>query len=176
MPRLQTFFSAPLLVLLLLSSTSCGYTRKTALPRDIRTIHVDTFKNKINLGDVYAYEPGLEIKITNAVIRRLHLDGNLRVASREEADVVLEGDLIGFDQEGVRFTGLERIEEYRLYVAVDIRLRDIKTGETLWNEDNFSGDSSYFVTGPRSVSRTIATDRAVEKLARNVVDRIVEDW
>jgi len=163
-------------ILLLFLQASCGYTQKTVLPENFQKLHVDTFKNKISLADVYAYEPGLEIKITNAIIRRLHQDGNLKVTSREKSDVVLEGELVRFDQEGVRFTGLERVEEYRLYVVVSLRLRNLKTGQTLWEEPNFSGDASYFVLGPRAVSRAQAADRAVERLARNVVDRVVEDW
>ena len=168
----------PFLLLAVLWSIQpgCGYTRKTVLPANIHTIHVDTFKNKITLGRLYAYEPGLEIKITNAIIRRLHQDGNLKVVSREKADAILEGDLVGFDQEGLRFTGLERIEEYRLFIVTALRLRNLKTGDILWEEPNFSGDASYFVTGPRAVSRTIAADQAVDRLAHNIVDRVTEDW
>jgi len=147
-----------------------------SLPRDIKTVYVDTFQNKMVLGQIYAYEPGLEIKITKAVIRRLQMDGNLKVVKRENADAVLEGKLTGIEQAGLRFTGLERIEEYRLYLVVDLNLRDQKTGETLWKEQNFSGDATYFVTGPRAVSRGEAVERATERLARNIVDRIVEDW
>lgn len=154
----------------------CGYTKKMTLPHDIRTIHVDTFKNKVPLGNVYAYEPGMEIKITNAVIRRLQLDGNLKVLPADQADAILEGEMTGFDQEGTRFTSLERIEEYRLFITVAMRLKDPKTGEVLWEEGGFSGDASFFVTGPRAVSRSIATEQAIERLARNIVDRIVEDW
>ena len=165
-----------LLGLFLSLYSGCGYTQKTVLPNGIQTVHVETFQNKISLGRLYAYEPGLEIKITNAVIRRLHVDGNLKVVGREKADAILEGDLVGFDQEGVRFTGLERIEEYRLYVVVALRLKDRKTGQILWEEPNFSGDSSYFVQGSRATSRNEAADKAIDRLARNVVDRIVEDW
>lgn len=165
-----------LIALLPIFITSCGYTRKMSLPRDMHTIHIDTFKNKMNVNDVYAYEPGLEIKITNAVIRRLHADGNLKVVPREKADAVLEGDFMTIDQEGLRFTGLERVEEYRLFLVVALRLHDGKTGELLWEENNFSGDASYFVLGPRSISRGEAAEKAVDRLARNIVDRIVEDW
>lgn len=175
MKRVKPFFL--LLALVVFSfPTGCGYTRKTVLPENIQSIHVETLKNKIAMSRLYAYEPGLEIKITNAIIRRLHQDGNLKVASREKADAILEGDLIGFDQEGLRFTGLERIEEYRLYVVVGLRLKNAKTGDIMWEEPNFSGDASYFVLGPRAVSRTEAADRAIERLAHNAVDRIVEDW
>lgn len=171
--RIFFFF---LLALQLAALPSCGYTQKLVLPRGIKTIHVNTFQNKVPLGEIYAYEPGLEIKITNAIIRRLRQDGNLKVVDRDQADVVLEGDLIAFDQEGLRFTGLERIEEYRLYVVTTLRLRDRKTKELLWEEPNFSGDASYFVLGPRTVSRGEAAQKAVDRLARNAVDRIVEDW
>jgi hypothetical protein len=146
------------------------------LPRGIKTLHVDTFKNKMVLNNIYAYEPGLEIKMTDAIIRRLHADGNLKVVPREQADAVLEGELTDLSQEGVRFTTLERIEEYRMYVIATLRLKDQKTGELLWEEDNFSGDASYFVVGPRAISRGAAVERATERFARNAVDRIVEDW
>ncbi len=99
-----------LLTALLLSHSACGYTTKTVLPGGIQTIYVETVKNKIPLGEVYAYEPGLEIRITNAIIRRLHRDGNLKVVPKAKADVVLAADLIEFNQEGLRFSGLERVE------------------------------------------------------------------
>ena len=165
-----------LLTCAVLFPLGCGYSRKTVLPKNIKTIHVGTFKNKIPAGDIYAYEPGLEIKITNAIIRRLHRDGNLQVVPEEKADALLEGDLIGFNQEGLRFTGLERIEEYRLYVITALRLLDQKTGELIWEEPNFSGDSSYFVLGSRATSRGEAAEKAIDRLARHAVDRIVEDW
>lgn len=166
----------PLLVVLLLFQSSCGYTRKVELPRGVKTIYVETFKNKVPVGELYPYEPGLEIKITNAILRRLHRDGNLQVAPKEKAGAVLEGDLIEFNQEGLRFSGLERVEEYRLYVVAALVLRDRKTRDVIWEEPNFSGDQSYFVLGSRAGSRSDAVDKAVERLARNVVDRIVEDW
>lgn len=170
------FFAFSLLGIFLFLQGACGYTHKTVLPRNIKTLHVNTFQNKVPLGNVYAYEPGVEIKITNAIIRRLHQDGNLKVVKSEKADALLEGDLVALDQEGVRFSGLERIQEYRLYLVVALRLRDRKTGEMIWEEENFSGDAPYFVLGPRAVSRGEAVDKAIERLARNVVDRIVEDW
>ena len=165
-----------ILSLCFLPVSGCGYTRQAILPQGIKTLYVDTVQNGIPIEMVSVYQPGLEMKITNAIIRRFEQDGNLRVANREKSDVVLEGDLVGFTQEGMRFTGLERIEEYRLFVVVNLRLRDTKTNEIIWEEPGFSGDTSYFLTGPRSVSRTIAAERAVDRLARNVVDRVVEDW
>lgn len=153
----------------------CGYTQKATLPQGIESIYVETVKNKIPLEQLYAYKPGLEIEITNAVIRRLHRDGNLSVVPREEADAVLEAELTGFQQEGMRFNSLEAVEEFRMFMVLSMRLKD-KNGRVLWEESNFTGDAEYFVNTVRSIPREEAAQRAVDRLARNIVDRIVEDW
>ena len=159
-----------------LSMQGCGYTSKTTLPDNIKTIHIATVKNKIPINRLYAYYPGLEMMITNAVVQRMNRDGNLKVVSAEKADAILESDMVSFDQEGLRFTTLESVEEYRLFIVLDVRLRNAKTGQIIWEEPNFSGDAEYFVSSVRSIARDEAAHRAVDRLARNVVDRIVEDW
>ncbi len=175
--RIFRFFLLPFLILSLVSpSFGCGYTRKTVLPQEMKTIYVDTVKNQIPIDHVYAYQPGLEIDITNAIIRRLQRDGILQVTTREGADVILDSKLIGYEQEGLRFTGLESVEEYRLFIVLNMRLINNKTKEIIWREPNFSGDAEYFVSSVRSLAREEASHRAIDRLARNVVDRIVEDW
>ena len=157
--------------------SGCGYTRKTVLPQGIETIYIRTVLNKIPIEDIYVYNPGLEMAITKAIIRRLNKDGNLKVAaSEDQADAILETDLVRFQQEGLRFNNLERVEEYRLYIVLALTLTNAKTKETIWREPAFSGDAEYFVSGVRSVGREEGVQRAIDRLARNVVDRIVEDW
>ena len=168
------YFSGILFFLLLIQG--CGYTHQATLPQNIKTIYVDTVKNKIPTENTYAYQPGLEIDITNAVIKGLQRDGNLKVVPREQADAVLQADLIGFEHEGLRFSSLESVEEYRLYIVLNVVLKDNKTQQIIWQESNFSGDAEYVVTPVRSLGRQEAAERAVSRLAKNVVDRIVEDW
>ncbi len=164
------------LAIFLLSVSGCGYTRHTTLPQNMKTIYVGTVTNQIPVSHVYAYQPGLEIDITNAIIRRLHRDGNLQVVPKDQADVILESALIGFEQEGLRFTSLESVSEYKLFIVLSLKLTDRKTGQVIWEEPNFTGDTEYFVSVIRSLSRQEAAQRAVDRLAKNVVDRIVEDW
>ena len=153
-----------------------SYKMKPAIPNGIETIYVKTVVNKIPLEAVYAYEPGLEISITNEIIERLHIDGNLKVVEESSADAILEANLIGFEQEPVRFTRFESVEEYRLFMVLDMRLIDQRSGEVLWREPSFTGDQEYFITEVRSIEREKASASAIKRLARNVVDRIVEDW
>ena len=156
--------------------SGCGYTTKTTLPQNTKTVYVKTTINDIPISEIYAYQPGLEIAITNAMIRRFHQDGNLKVVEEKDADAVLESKLISFDQEGLRFSRLENVQEYRLYVVLAIRLIDVKTGNVILEEGGFSGQADYFVSNVRSLGRDEATRRVVDDLAKNVVDRITEDW
>lgn len=164
------------LVLLALGPGACGYTNKTVLPHNFKTIYVDTVKNGILIEQVYAYQPGVEIAITNGVIRRLERDGNLKVVPREQADAVLEMVMIRFEQEGLRFSKLESVQEFRLFIVLAMRLLDNRTGDIIWEEPSFSGDADYFVSTVRDQALADGTAKAIDRLARNVVDRIVEDW
>lgn len=162
---------------LIFLATGCGYTRQSALPPDIKTIYVEPVQNHIELSEVYAYVPGLEAMINNAVTDRMNKDGNLRVAaSRETADVILKVNLTRFDQGGVRFSTLESVQEYRMFVTVEAELVNNKTQQMIWKEGNFTGDADYFVSDLRPQARGEAAERAVKRLAQNLVDRVVEDW
>ncbi|HPW76556.1 MAG: hypothetical protein BWY44_01022 [Candidatus Omnitrophica bacterium ADurb.Bin292] len=154
----------------------CGYTTKTVLPRDIKTIYVETVKNKIPILEMRSYQQGLEMDITNAVIARLQIDGNLRVAPEGQADSILQMDLKRYEQEGLRFTQLESVEEYRMFIVMHLRLVDAKTNEIIWEEPDFSGAREYYVTDIKQIGEQAAVEQAVDKLAKNIVDRIVEDW
>jgi len=156
--------------------SGCGYTRKTVLPRNIKTIYIETVKNKLDAEKLYAYQPGLEMDITNAVIQRIHQDGTLKIVEQKKADAFLKTELVSLDQEGLRFTSLEGVAQYRLFIVVRMKLVDAKTGDIIWEEPNFSGDTEYYVTTVTSIGEQKAAVDAVHRLAYNIVDRITEDW
>lgn len=161
-------------IVLLLSG--CGYTTKTTLPRNIKTIYVETVKNKLNADTIYAYQQGLEMDITNAVTRRFQQEGTLKVVAQKNADAILKTDLLRFEQEGLRYTQLEEVKEYRLFIVVKLTLVDAKTGDLIWEEPNFTGDQEYFVSSNASIGEQKAAMDAVDQLACNIVDRVAEDW
>ena len=158
-----------LLGVLFLACTGCGYTLKTTPPHNLQTIYVETFKNE-------TYEPALEIDLANGIISRFLFDGTLRVSSKENADATLKGKLTQFVREPLRYTSTEEIEEYRLVMTTDLSLWDNRTQKPIWEEKNFVGDTSFFVSGPLAKSEESARQDAIAKLARRIVDRTVEEW
>ena len=154
----------------------CGYTQDVKLPNDIKTITVETFKNEIPPQEQFAYRPGLEIDLRNALVERFLQDGNLKVVDESQADAILKGSIIAYEQEGLRFDNLESIEEYRLFLVVKFQLIDRRTNKVIINEPNFSGRAEFFVNRNPANNRRTSANAATFDLARSLVDRIVEEW
>lgn len=176
MKKLMTLGKWAILCVIVFSTASCGYTNKMKLSHDIKTVYVETALNKIKIDQMYSYQPGLEMDITNAVIRRFETDGNLKIVTADKADAILSMDLLQYEQEGVRFNPLENVAEYRLFIVMGLVLKHRETGEVIWREPSFSGNKEYFVTQIRPMGQKAATEEAIKDLARKIVDRVVEDW
>ncbi len=68
--------------LVLLFLCGCGYSARSLMPANIKSIAIPNFTNR-------TYEPGLEVDITRQIIDRFVFDGNLKIATEDKADVVL---------------------------------------------------------------------------------------
>ena len=157
----------------------CGYTTKSALPGHFRTVHVQPFKNRINYTTESRrtiYFPLLEVEITDAIIDRFLFDGNLRIADADAADLILGGDLVGYDRGALRYTDNDDVQEYRVQVIVNMTVRDTREDVLLWRQNGFVGEATYFVTGAQAISEETAVENATNDLARRIVERIIEDW
>ncbi len=156
---------------------SCGYSTRSSLPAHIKTISVLPFANKIDFqsGKASVYIPLLEVKAHDEVVNKFLFDGTLRISEEKNADLVLKGELIGYDRGALRYTDNNDVQEYRITVTVRLIMLD-HLGQVVWEEPSFSGNASYFVTGPTATSETGAVQEAIEDLAKRIVERTVEDW
>ncbi len=169
-----------LLVIGLFTVTSgCGYTTGSTLPKSIRTIYVEPFKNSISyMSDQgrNVYLPLLEVDARNAVIDRFLFDGNLKISDPEEADLILKGELKSYSRGGLRYTDDDDVEEYRVQITVSFVMWNTKYKEVAWSEPGFIGEAEYFVTGSEATSESAAITKAINDLARRIVERTIEDW
>lgn len=162
--------------------SGCGYTMKSNLPEDIKTIYVAPVKNEIDLtseivdqGRYKSYKAGLEVDIMNAIVNRFIFDGNLRVMKRDSADAILEAKVLEYSRDPLRYTSGDDVQEYRLTVIIEAVLYNARTRRVLWR-GNINGDSDYFLSGPRSISEEQALSKAIEDVARRVVEQTIEVW
>lgn len=161
----------------------CGYTTRSMISDRFRTIYVTPFVNKVDItNEIYTsnryriYRPRLETDITKSVTNKFLFDGNLRPVKEGSADLVLKGELVEFRRDPLRYSGSDDVTEYRINLVVNISLWDKKENKLVWEENNFTGDSSYFTTGAQATSEDTAVSNALTDLARRIVERTVEQW
>ena len=171
-------------ILIFLSLISgCGYTNKSLLPSDIKTIRVDNFKNEIqvqaeqsNLRMYRGYRPGMENDITRAVTNKFLTDGTLKIANESNADLTLKSSLMDFKRDALRYDTSDNVEEYRIKLIVNMELTNNKTGVVMWKEKGFAGETTYRTSGSLAKSDDAAVNDAIDDLARRIVERTVEAW
>ena len=146
------------------------------MPNDIKSLAVPTFVNTIKAKQIYAYQSGLEVKLTNAIRDQIIFDGNVKLAQPSSADAVLVGKLIAYEQEPIGYDNLERVNRYRLIITTDITLKDLRTKQAIWHEPNFATEIIYNVSAGDSFNQPEAANKVMKQLAVDVVDRMVEDW
>ena len=163
-------------------ASGCGYTTQAVLPEDIKTIHVEVFRNNIDITkevsakDKYeVYRPNLEVDIRDAIISRIFLDGNFKIASGKAADAVLTGEILHYRKDPLRYQN-DDVTEYRITLVCDFRLKTTLGSKILLKESKITGDTTYFTTGSLQASETSALEAAMNDLAKNIIDKLVENW
>ncbi len=157
----------------------CGYSTNLLSASGIRTIYVEQIVNNVGYAEENErrlYIPLLEVNVRNALIDRFLLDGNLRVATPETADVILKGELLQYDRQVLKYDDSREVEESRISITMSLTLWDRKKEEAIWHEGTFTGEATYYATGPLAKSESMAIDAAMTDLARRVVERAIENW
>lgn len=171
-------------LLLITVLSGCGYTTRSMISNEFKTIYITPFVNKIDItqeadtGNKYKlYRPHLETTVTRVVIDKYLFDGNLRPTDLTSADLALKAELIEFRRDPLRYDDNDEVEEYRVSVRVRMSLWNNRKNETAWEEDNFGGEATYFTAGHTGAkSEEAAVNEAIADLARRIVERTVEEW
>jgi hypothetical protein len=121
-------------------------------------------------------QPHIEVDVTNQVIDEFMFDGNLKLARRDSADVVLSGEIVNFYRQPVTYGDNRQIEEFRLSIVTNVMLYDTRKRKVIWREEGLVGDTVFTQSGTYAESEAEALDDAVEDLARRIVERTVEGW
>jgi len=168
--------------------SGCGYTTRSMLYGKYSTIYIAPFLNKVDVtqesfsaNKYRIYRPMLETDITKKVINQYLFDGNLKPVKETQADLVLKSELVEYRKDPLTYTSdSENITEYRVNIYVNLSLWDQKENKLVWEEKNFNGNYSYFTNYASGnviqISEDSAVNKAVEDLARRIVERTVEQW
>ena len=159
-----------LLVFAACLATGCGYSFRGNLPSHIKTVAVPIFKNRTEA-------PGLENTITSAVISAFSNGGRLRVVPVEQADSILEGEIVGYQIDGAGFDRNQNVQAYHLRVVLNVTFRDVRQNKMLWEENGLAQTADFQVQG--QVSDTLAqgggaASQAATDIGRKIANAAVD--
>lgn len=165
-----------ILIPLMLALASCagdprrGYSLKPAHDRGVRTIAVPIFDNK-------SFSTGVELLLTEAIIKHIQRTTPWRVTTATTADTTLAGSIIrvGFNRLS-RTPGTGLAQEVALELAIDFDWTDNRTDKVLVSRRSFSAVSTFIPD--RGVGERIEVGQfsAIDELAQRLVAALRDDW
>src|SRR3954469_20483521 len=121
-------------------SGSSWYQWKSLYRQDVRSVAVPIFKNK-------SFERGVEFALSKALVNALEANTPYKVAPRERADTVLEGEVQDVRLRTVSNDSRAAIPQEQLYVVrVNFVWKDMRTGRVLCQRENFEQTASFYPT------------------------------
>ena len=163
---------------LLLFLSGCGYySFSGSSVSGIKTIAVPLFDNQTQ-------EYGIRESLTEALADEFVKDNTLKVVNEKRADSILRGVITKYERESHTFDEQENIKEYIVRIWVNLRFEEKKTTKTIWKEEGMQGWGIYCVTdcvdesgNPKpEETEDDGKERALEKLAEDIVNRTVKGW
>lgn len=151
-------------LLLALAAAGCGYSLRGTLPEHLQTVAVPVFVNRTR-------EPAVENIVTRAVVEAFTTNGRLRVVRPEDADAILEGEIIGYDLQSVAFDASANVRQFRLVVTMNLRLRDVRQNTVIYQRAGVQERADFRVPG--TVSDTIAREESALRTAATDIGRAI---
>ncbi len=164
MPRVSLSIGAIAMTI----STGCGYSTQRPFPNHVRSVYVEMFHTR-------DFRKDLEFKLTEAVVKRIEMDTDYRIAPRKQADTVLSGELIEVRQTslGNDFrTDLPR--ETGAIFVMSFRWKDQRTGKILAERTRFVYTTTYIP--PVGESFFDGAVRGLDGVAEQLVEAMESNW
>ena len=152
------------LVLLAVALAGCGYSFRGNLPDHIKTVAVPVFTNKTS-------EPAVGSLLTSAVVEAFASNGRLRVVKPEDADAILDGEVVGYSVQSIAFDNQANVRQYRLLVTMNLKLRDVRRSTVLFEQQSLQEKADFRVLG--AVSQTIGAEEGAVRAAATEIGRSI---
>lgn len=152
------------------SDPSRGYSFATTYPQGVRTVAVPIFDNQ-------TFYPGLEVQLTEAVIKQLQASSGLRVTSGDNADSRLHAVITDVTLRRLNLehtTGL--VQEQALQMTIDFDWRDSRSGKLLVSRTAFSATETFIPARPTGERIEVGELGAIQRLAKDIVAEMRGTW
>jgi len=164
-------------MMIVFGACGCAYSTRNALPPHMKTIAVPVFANKTFVED---YTRKVEVEVTEAVRNAFIQTGELKLAGREDADLILEGSVSKVEREVLRTTRYGDPAEVRLVVRTRISVYDVKEAKYLFKDVLVTNSDKHEESGVYNLRRgeneSGGRQKAIEDVGRTIARRVTERW
>jgi Lipopolysaccharide-assembly len=138
--------------------------------KDVHKIAVPTFENSTLI-------PRIEVLMTDTVIKQFQQDGTFQIASNQNADAILKGQISRIDRSPARSVAgnVLATSEFNLVVRLKYKLLG-PDGKPMGPPGEVSGSTSFFVGTDVITDERQALPLATEELANHLVSQLSEGW
>lgn len=169
-----------ILILVFILLCGCGYTTR-GFVYSSNKIFISPAVNKISItsedrrySTFTVYPVLLEQRLTNKIINKFNIDGHLKVVSKEEGALKLNSEITEYTKEVMRYSDSESVKEQRLRLHVKMKL--LNQDGSVIKEREIVGETSFFLTGPSSISEATAQENLIDDTSRRILEVVVEEW
>lgn len=148
--------------------SACGYTTKSLVPEQYRTIAVPVFANETKRHDV-------EWELTRAVVEEIQGRTHLRVVGEDDApDLVLRGRLKDAEETTLSRSDYQRLREGAYFLSAEVDVTDRRTNGAVVKNRVVTERESYVP----AVGEDVRTSRAEASraLAERIVRTLESSW
>jgi hypothetical protein len=164
----------PLIFAILLSGCA-HYSFSPSLTGDIKTVAVPLFDNQTE-------QYGITETLTQGIIDGFIQDNSLKVVSPEKADAVLLGTITEYQRQPYTYDQQENVKEYIVRIYVKAYLEKARDKNKIWETERLEGWGTFRVAGDPNdpvlqlETEEMAQQRAIAKVAEDIVNRTVKSW
>ena len=145
------------------------YSTSSGLLGGIRSIGIPVADNQTS-------ELTVAERLTERAVDAYAEDGRLRVVDEEDADALLQLDVLSIEDRPFTYTTAEQTEQYRFAVLVAAKLVKMEDGEVLLALAELEGWGTYDAALVEEEGRDPAVDRALDMVLEELVDRTTAGW
>lgn len=157
----------PILLILMAFLAGCGYTSRSLLEPNVRSVYLQTFDNE-------TFRRGLEFKMSKALKEEILFRTRLKIVDKKHADTILFGAITDV-QENVLIESPDAVTiESRVTVFVQFSWVDQRTGRPLMDRQGVSAGAEFIAKRNEDVET--GEIEAFVDVAEKIVNLMEKKW
>ncbi len=147
--------------------SGCGYTSRSLLEQNVRSIYIKIFDNE-------TFRRDLEFDLTKAIKEEILLRTRLKIVDKKHADSILFGSIVSVRERVLIESPDAEVIESSVSTAVRFSWTDQRTGRAIIDKYKVKASAEFIATKNEDVKT--GEIKSFVNVARKIVNLMERDW